>query len=116
MSKHVNIIGSGFNKGMFSQILGWTIQMLPYIDYCYVQKGIIPKFRLESHIYGRYPDYSIIPSLIIPKLKPTRYRWNKRVFIKQYHFKCIETRNNEYNENYLSYKTKKYSACLARQR
>ena len=105
MSKHVNIIGSGYNKGMFSQILGWTLQMLPYIDYCYVQKGIIPRFRLESHIYGKYPDYSIIPSLIIPKLKPTEYRWNKREFITKHHFKFIESVDNNYNENFLSYKT-----------
>jgi len=105
MSKHVNIIGSSYNKGMFSQILGWTLQMLPYIDYNYVQKGVIPKFRLESHIYGRYPDYSIIPSLIIPKLKPTEYRWNKREFITKYQMKFIETRDNNYNKDFLSYKT-----------
>ena len=105
MSKYVNVIGSGFNKGMFSQILGWTLQMLPYIDYNYVQKGIIPKFRLESHIYGEYPSYSIIPTLISPKMEPTVVRRKQREFIKKHHFKFIEETKNNYNKNYLSYKT-----------
>lgn len=103
--KYIDIIGKGFNKGMFSQILGWTIQILPFIDNIHYKYNLIPQFRLTSKIYGKYPSFSIIPHLIIPNnIIPNGIKPVQQYFIKDNFYKYIENRKNKYNNQYFSYK------------
>lgn len=98
------VIGHHFDKGMFSQILGWTIQALPLIDKICNEKKIKAVFNLTSQIYGEYPTFSIIPQLLIPKYNNEGGRVVQKYCIKKYHFNYIESRNDKYDNKYCSYK------------
>lgn len=47
------------NEGLFGQVVLWTFETLPYLE----KNGFFPGWDIKSRLYGRAPDYTVLPGV-----------------------------------------------------